>query len=216
MEEGARMIALGSPSGEDKASKLISIASSLGLKSSIVTSNPSENFESFNHGAIDWKGQMATAHWMVNSTSMVNAGPSPAMAWSASMTFAELEGCRNVMIVEMPNDTESISRIWGQVIEKVRQIHVLFFTSDALDAVSKLEGIEDPDFLSRVREKTLIPLVCGYSESDLSASVAHALGVVKIHASDEIEGLEWLAGFLNELPHSGAGIEGIKAAASWK
>ena len=45
MEQGGRMIALGDPEGSDKASQLIAIASSLGLKSSIVTSNPSENFE---------------------------------------------------------------------------------------------------------------------------------------------------------------------------
>ena len=132
MEQGVRMIALGNPEGSDKASQLIAIASSLGLKSSIVTSDPGENFESFNHGAIDWKEKMAMAHWVVNSTSMVTAGPSPAMAWSASMTFAELEGCRNVMIVDMPSDPESISMVWGQVIEKVRQIHVLFFTSGSL------------------------------------------------------------------------------------
>ena len=56
--------------GSDKASQLIAIASSLGLKSSIVTSDPGENFESFNHGAIDWKEKMAMAHWVVNSTSM--------------------------------------------------------------------------------------------------------------------------------------------------
>ena len=79
MEQGVRMIALGDPEGSDKASQLIAIASSLGLKSSIVTSNPSENFESFNHGAIDWKEKMAMAHWVVNSTSMVTAGPSPAI-----------------------------------------------------------------------------------------------------------------------------------------
>jgi len=216
VEDVVRMIALGSPSGEDTASRLISLASSMGLKSSIVTSEPGENFESFNHGAIDWKGKMATAHWMVNSASMVTAGPSPAMAWSASMTFAELEGCRNVMIVDVSEGPESIARIWGQVIEKVRQIHVLFFTSDSLVAISKLEGIEGSDFLSRVREKTLIPLVCGYSGTDYTARVVHALGVAETQASNELEGLEWLAGFLKALPLSGAGIEGIKAAASWE
>ena len=47
MEQGVRMIALGNPEGSDKASQLIAIASSLGLKSSIVTSNPGENFELF-------------------------------------------------------------------------------------------------------------------------------------------------------------------------
>ena len=216
MEQGVRMIALGDPEGSDKASQLIAIASSLGLKSSIITSNPGENFESFNHGAIDWKEKMAMAHWVVNSASMVTAGPSPAMAWSASMTFAELEGCRNVMIVDMPSDPESISMVWGQVIEKVRQIHVLFFTSASLDAISKLEGLDGPDFLSRVREKTMIPLVCGYSESDSCAKVAHALDNIQAQSSGESEGLRWLAGFLKSLPLSGAGIEGIRAAALWE
>ena len=72
MEQGVRMIALGNPEGSDKASQLVAIASSLGLKSSIITSNPDENFESFNHGAIDWKEKMAMAHWVVNSASMLS------------------------------------------------------------------------------------------------------------------------------------------------
>ena len=159
---------------------------------------------------------MAMAHWVVNSTSMITAGPSPAMAWSASMTFAELEGCRNVMIVDMPLDPESISMVWGQVLEKMRQIHVLFFTSDSLHAISELEGFEGSDFLSMVREKTLIPLVCGYSESDSCARVAHALDTIQAQSTGESEGLRWLAGFLKALPLSGAGIEGIGSAASWE
>ena len=92
---------------------------------------------------------METAHWMVNCSSMVNLGKSPAMAWSASMTFAELEGCRNVMVVDMPGDQETISKTWGLVVGKMRQIHVLFFTSEAMKAVSSLENMEEDDFLSR-------------------------------------------------------------------
>lgn len=210
------MIALGNPDGDDKASQLIAIASSLGLKASIVTSNQGENFESFNHGAIDWKEKMAMAHWVVNSASMITAGPSPAGAWSASMTFAELEGCRNVMIVDMPSDPKLISMVWGKVIEKVRQIHVLFFTSDSLQAISELEGFEGPDFLSWVREKTMIPLVCGYSERESRAKVAHALDTIETQFSGESEGLRWLAGFLKALPLSGAGIDGIRAATTWE
>ena len=79
-----------------------------------------------------------------------------------------------------------------------------------------LRGFEGSDFLSMVREKTLIPLVCGYSESDSCARVAHALDTIQAQSTGESEGLRWLAGFLKALPLSGAGIEGIGSAASWE
>lgn len=216
MREGARLVALGTPDRADRASRLASISTSMGIPCSIASSQRDEEFDSFDQGAIDWKLQMRAAHWMVNSSSMITFGQSPSMAWSASMTFAELEGCRNVMIVDLPPDREMISKSWGRVIGKVRQIHVLFFTEDATEAISGIEKIAKEELLSDVRKRTMIPIVCSYSENDNTARVSHALGSFEVKMTDDEGGLEWLAGFLNALPLSGPGINGLRAAASWK
>ncbi|MCH1592177.1 MAG: hypothetical protein L7R66_04200, partial [Candidatus Thalassarchaeaceae archaeon] len=105
---------------------------------------------------------------------------------------------------------------WGRVIGKVRQIHVLFFTEDATEAISGIEKIAKEELLSDVRKRTMIPIVCGYSENDNTARVSHALGSFEVKMTDDEGGLEWLAGFLNALPLSGPGINGLRAAASWK
>jgi len=187
----------------------------MGVPSIIVTSTHGEAFETFDHGAVDWRKLMETAHWMVNCSSMVNLGKSPAMAWSASMTFAELEGCRNVMVVDMPDDQETISKTWGLVIGKMRQIHVLFFTSEAMKAVSSLENMGGDDFLSQVRAKTMVPIVCGIISGGSAVSVSHAMGSFEVDITEHGTGIVWLAGFLKSLPYSGTGISGIRTASSW-
>ena len=215
MEGPPRLISLGEPEGSDNASAVASTALDMGVPSIIVTSTHGEEFETFDHGAVDWKKLMETAHWMVNCSSLVNLGKSPAMAWSASMTFAELEGCRNVMVVDMPGDQETISKTWGLVVGKMRQIHVLFFTSEAMKAVSSLENMEEDDFLSQVRAKTMVPIVCGIISGGSAVSVSHAMGSFEVDITEHGSGIVWLAGFLKSLPYSGTGISGIRNASSW-
>ena len=215
MEAPPRLISVGEPGGSDNASAVALTALGMGVPSKIVTSANGVPFETFDHGAIDWKKLMETAHWMVNCSSMVNLGKSPAMAWSASMTFAELEGCRNVMVVDIPEDQGSISKTWGLVIGKMRQIHVLFFTSEAMRAVSSLEGMEEDGFLSSVRAKTMVPIVCGITSGGSSVSLSHAMGSFEVDITEHGTGIVWLAGFLKSLPYSGPGISGIRAASSW-
>ena len=215
MQDSPRLISLGEPGYGDLASAVALAALDMGVPSIIVTSSPGEPFESFDHGAIDWKKLMGTAHWMVNSSSMVSLGKSPAMAWSASMTFAELEGCRNVMVVDMPDEPEMISKTWGSIIAKMRQIHVLFFTQEASNSVSALEGIGGQNFLSEVRAKTMVPIVCGVSLDGSAVSISHSMGDFEIDIASHQSGISWLSGFLKSLPSSGTGISGIKVAASW-
>lgn len=216
MKPPPRLISLGEPNESDLASTLASIAIEMDVPSTVVTSSPGESFESFDHGVIDWKELMETAHWMVNDSSLVNLGQSPAMAWSASMTFAELEGCRNVMLVDMVDPPELMPKTWGLVIGKMRQIHVLFFTNEAIEFVTSLEQMDKENFLSEVREKTMVPIVCGITEEGRAASVSHAMGDFDVDIRPHRDGLVWLAGFLKSLPYSGTGIGGIREAASWQ
>ena len=74
MEAPPRLISLGEPGGSDNASAVALTALGMGVPSKIVTSANGVPFETFDHGAIDWKKLMETAHWMVNCSSMVNLG----------------------------------------------------------------------------------------------------------------------------------------------
>jgi len=100
-----------------------------------------ESFSKFNHGSIDWRGSTNGIHWLINSAETILSGESPKSAVGAGMTFGELEGAKMVMIVDVPQNLEDISKSWGFVISRIRQIHVLFFTPRALDAISELEQI---------------------------------------------------------------------------
>ena len=96
----------------------------------------------------------------------------------------------------MPGDQETISKTWGLVVGKMRQIHVLFFTSEAMKAVSTLENMEEDDFLSQVRAKTMVPIVCGIISGGSAVSVSHAMGSFEVDITEHGSGIVWLAGFL--------------------
>ena len=55
MEGPPRLISLGEPGGSDNASAVASTALDMGVPSIIVTSTHGEEFETFDHGAVDWK-----------------------------------------------------------------------------------------------------------------------------------------------------------------
>ena len=82
------------------------------------------------------------------------------------MTFGELEGAKMVMIVDVPDNPDDISIIWGFVISRIRQIHVLFITSRALEAISNLEEIPISSVLETIRNRGLVPHVCSYSTEE--------------------------------------------------
>ena len=56
----------------------------------------------FSHGKIDWRGRLEGAHWLVLSTSSILEGDNAKSAQGASMTFAEFEGPRTVMVTDIP------------------------------------------------------------------------------------------------------------------
>ena len=203
----------GAPNSEDNVLKLLSFCSNLGAESSYVTSPEESPFANFNHGEIDWRELTFGIHWLVNSAQTTLLGDSPRSAWGAGMTIGELEGARVVMLIDIPINPSQLAEAWGSVIERIRQIHVLFFTPEALAAISKIEEIPQEKLLHEIRLRGLTPHVCSYDPDRRMASIEHALGSTKIETKDRLESLEWLARYLSNLPSAGTGIAGVESAA---
>ena len=129
------------------------------------------------------------------------------------MTFAELEGCKTVMIVDLPKESDRLEEAWGSVIERIRQIHLLFIEPKTMNALAELEGIEEGMLLEEIRVRSLVPIVCSFDPGKGVASISHALGQEIVEVGKEVDFERWLAGFLCELPQSGSGASGIASAA---
>ena len=208
-----RIVAFGRPERDDAASAVLSAAAEQGARTRLVTSAPGEDFATMDHGAIDWRSTLDSAHWLVSSASTALDGASPRYAWGAGMTFGELEGARTVMIVDMPSNPLRLAESWGAVIERIRQVHVLFIAPDAIDALSALEEVSAAELLQRVRHRGLVPHVCTYLPNERTALVEHSLGSVNLQLTAVTQPLEWLAGFLCGLPSAGPGQAGVERAA---
>ena len=208
-----RIVGFGRPDRSDLASAVLSAAAGFGASAVHVSPEGSAGFATMDQGTLDWRVALDSAHWLVNSSSTVLEGDAPRGAWGASMAFAELEGSRSVMVVGVPESPELLAEAWGSVIERIRQIHLLFFESDALGAIADLEGIEPESLLSSVRDRGLVPIVCSYEPGTRKACVEHALGSTEVRTSATMDPESWLAAFLCKLPLSGPGKLGLEKAA---
>ena len=207
-----KIVAFGNPNRDDNAFTIFSYSDSIGAQTRFITCNDNELFSTFNHGKIDWRESTNGIHWLVNSAETILLGDSPKSAVGAGMTFGELEGAKMVMIVDVPKNSEDISKSWGFVISRIRQIHVLFFTPRALDAISKLEQIPVADILKEIRNRGLVPHVCTYLSGEKKAMVEHSMGSVSVITEHSLQPLEWLARYICSLPLSGTGNSGVKDA----
>ena len=207
-----QIVAFGNPLMNDNAYNLLSNCKSLGAKTNFLTCNNDESFSNFNHGNINWRELTNGIHWLVNSAETILSGDSPKFALGAGITFGELEGARMVMIVDLPENPADLTESWGFVINRIRQIHVLFLTPEALDAVSKLEGVSVENLLKEIRNKGLVPHVCCYISSQNRAMVEHSLGSIDVVTEESLDPLEWLARFICNLPLSEPGNSGVKSA----
>ena len=207
---GVRIVAFGRPERDDPQSSVLTAATAFGASTNLVTSSEGENFSSMDHGSIDWGAALDGSHWLVTSASTTLEGETARYAWGASMTFGEREGSRTVMIADLPKDPSRLAECWGAVIERIRQVHVLFIDPEALSPISRLEGVEEVDLLHQVRQRGLVPHVCTVSGSE--ALVEHALGSVRASAEPSLGPYGWLASFICELPAAGPGSEGVERA----
>ena len=206
-----RIIAFGRPERDDPQSEVLSAAAALGASTRLVTSSEGEDFASMDHGSIDWAGALDGSHWLVLSASTALEGESARYAWGASMTFGEREGSRTVMVADLPEDPSRLTECWGAIIERIRQIHVLFIEPSTLGSISQLEGVGEAELLQQVRQRGLVPHVCTAGGSE--ALVEHALGSLRTPADPSSGPYGWLAAFICELPAAGPGSEGVETAA---
>ena len=207
-----KMVAFGNPKRNDNAFIISSYSDSMGAQTRFITCDDDEIFSNFNHGNIDWRNLTNGIHWLINSAETILLGESPKSAVGAGMTFGELEGAKMVMIVDVPENLEDVSKSWGFVISRIRQIHVLFFTPRALDAISELEQIPVENLLKDIRNRGLVPHVCTYLSDERKAIVEHSIGSVSVITKNSLQPLEWLARYICNLPFSGIGDLGVKNA----
>ena len=207
-----KMVAFGNPKRNDDAFIISSYSDSMGAQTRFITCDDDEIFSNFNHGNIDWRNLTNGIHWLINSAETILSGESPKSAVGAGMTFGELEGAKMVMIVDVPENSEDISKSWGFIISRIRQIHVLFFTPRALDAISELEQIPVENLLKDIRNRGLVPHVCTYLSDERKAIVEHSIGSVSVITKNSLQPLEWLARYICNLPFSGIGDLGVKNA----
>ena len=205
-----RIVAFGRPERDDPQSSVLTAATALGASTNLVTSSEGEDFSSMDHGSIDWSAALEGSHWLVTSASTALEGESARYAWGAGMTFGEREGSRTVMVADLPEDLSRLAECWGAVIERIRQVHVLFIDSEALGPISRLEGVGEAELLQQVRQRGLVPHVCTVGGSE--ALVEHALGSVRAPADPSLGPYGWLAAFICELPAAGPGSEGVERA----
>ena len=205
-----RIVAFGRPERDDPQSSVLIAATALGASTNLVTSSEGEDFSSMDHGSIDWSAALEGSHWLVTSASTALEGESARYAWGAGMTFGEREGSRTVMVADLPEDLSRLAECWGAVIERIRQVHVLFIDPEALDLISRLEGVGEAELLQQVRQRGLVPHVCTVGGSE--ALVEHALGSVRAPADPSLGPYGWLAAFICELPAAGPGSEGVERA----
>ena len=205
-----RIVAFGRPERDDPQSSVLTAATALGASTNLVTSSAGEDFSSMDHGSIDWSAALEGSHWLVTSASTALEGESARYAWGAGMTFGEREGSRTVMVADLPEDLSRLAECWGAVIERIRQVHVLFIDPEALDLISRLEGVGGANLLQQVRQRGLVPHVCTVGGSE--ALVEHALGSVRAPADPSLGPYGWLAAFICELPAAGPGSEGVERA----
>ncbi len=207
-----KMVAFGNPKRNDNAFIISSYSDSMGAQTRFITCDDNETFSNFNHGNIDWRNLTNGIHWLINSAETILSGESPKSAVGAGMTFGELEGAKMVMIVDVPENLEDVSKSWGFIISRIRQIHVLFFTPRALDAISELEQIPVENLLKDIRNRGLVPHVCTYLSDERKAIVEHSMGSVSVITKNSLQPLEWLARYICNLPFSAIGDLGVKNA----
>ena len=211
VQAAIKMVGLGNYDRSDLSSAVIEEARIMGSQADIIVEEG--EVENFNQGLIDWKKVLNSAHWLVLSSSGSLEGQSMKAAWGSSMTFAELEGCKTVMIVEPPSEPERLEEAWGNVIERIRQIQVLYLSQDVIDGISSLEVMEAGVLIQEVRKRSLVPIVCTYNQENGIVIVSHSLGEETIEISSGISTKQWLANFLCILPQFGQGPSGIGIAA---
>ena len=206
-----RIAGLGRIGGRDLASSVTEEANSIGAEVDFIIE--SDGYEEFDQGLIDWRFVLGNKHWLILSSDGPLAGDSMKSAWGSSLTFAELEGCKSVMIVGVPSEAERLEEAWGYVIERIRQVNILFISNEAVEGISKIEDTAPNLLLDEIRNRGAIPIVCTFEPVRGIAEVSHSMGRDVVEVAEGMKSERWLAGFLCSLPTAGYGASAITNAA---
>ena len=206
-----RIVCLGLPDRSDLASRVAESSNQIG--SEVEFAIGVDQGQDLDQGLIDWRSSLSSANWLVVSSSCALEEKGIRGAWGASLAFSELEGSKTAMVVEVPSDSTRMNEAWGAVIERIRQIGVLYLTSEAVVAISKIENTEGSELLDDIRKRGMVPLVCSFNQGDGVAEVSHSLGGGFFHLAGGFGEERWLAGFLWRLSTTGHGPSGIEFAA---
>ncbi len=206
-----RIVCLGLPDRSDLASRVAESSNLIG--SEVEFAIEVGKGEDVDQGSIDWRGSLSSANWLVVPSSCALGRKGVRGAWGASLAFSELEGSKTAMVVEVPSDSTRMNEAWGAVIERIRQIGVLYLTNEAMVAITKIEKAEGHELLHEIRKRGMVPLVCSFNPGDGVAEVSHSLGGGLFNVAGGFGEERWLAGFLSRLSTTGHGPSGIESAA---
>jgi len=206
-----RIAGLGRIGGSDIASSVTEQAIGIGAEVDFIIE--SDQYDEFDQGLIDWRTILGNKHWLVLSSNGPLVGDSMKSAWGSSLTFAELEGCKSAMIVGVPDEAERLEEAWGSVIDRIRQVSLLFISNEALKGVSKIEEVPPNLLLDQIRDRGAVPIVCTFDPIEGVAEVSHSMGSDVVQVEGDMGSERWLAGFLCGLPTSGYGSSSVAIAA---
>tara|TARA_Y100001970_G_scaffold98864_1_gene124356 strand:- start:1693 stop:2283 length:591 start_codon:yes stop_codon:yes gene_type:complete len=181
--------------GEKSVGKVLEHARLIGAE----TSEYSLELVNFDHGSIDWRGSLGGVHWLLLSSSNVIHSQNSKSAHGAAMTFSELEGSRVVMIVDLPDEEERLIEAWGFVIERIRQINILYITSDAISHIASIEQMSEKELLEEIRIRGMVPQVLTIDPNG-KVRIFHSLGDLNL-PSNSRNNFSWLATYLCQLPN---------------
>ena len=206
-----RIAGLGRFGGSDVASSVTKQAVRVGAEVDFIIE--SDQYDEFDQGLIDWRTTLGNKHWLILSSDGPLFGDSMKSAWGSSLTFAELEGCKSAMIVGVPREADRLEEAWGSVIDRIRQVNLLFISNEALEEVSRIEDIPPNLLLDVIRDRGAVPIVCTFDPIEGVAQVSHSMGKDVVKVEEDMWAERWLAGFLCALPASGYGASAVAIAA---
>ncbi|MEC7435609.1 MAG: hypothetical protein VYB27_00880 [Candidatus Thermoplasmatota archaeon] len=169
-------------------------------------------------GIFDWRGLLNGARWLITAGPTLISSDDEIASWSAALTFAELEGTLNALILS--SSEENFTEIWSKLVPRIRQFHIIGLVSSEIEWISNYEEwnipqnkIELIDTLNRVQHKTLVPHLLARETKNGGWGVnSHTYGISQTDTTKDLEMGEWIGSFLNGLIKFGHGEEATERA----
>ena len=183
-----------------------------------VTEFHNDDESEIHRGAFEWRKLLNGARWLISAGPTLTSDYDELASWSAALTFAELEGTLNALILS--SSEENFTNIWSKIVPRIRQFHIVAITQQEIERISKHEEWNIPqnmeqliDILNRIQNKTLIPhLIAREAKNSGWGINSHTYGISKIDETGECDIGEWIGGFLHGLIQFGHGENATQKA----